>query len=370
MRKIKKFFKNPGIFFRDHLNKRYPIFRNEILAREEEENILMRHDLAIEEKISVNFPVDVVFTWVDDKDPNWVARYNQCRETYKGNIGMHAKDPARFSNHDELKYSLRCVIKHLPWVRNIFIVTDNQHPSWIDEQYDKRVKIIDHREIIPEEYLPTFNSHVIEAHIHKIEDLAEHFIYFNDDVFVARPLPVGHFFKSNGNSALFVSQKSLNTMHRKGTSTPTLKASLKGRALLAKQFNEELLDSPLVHTYVPLRKSLYQKCWKTFENDINDFLPNKFRSNNDLNLATFLVPWFAYLDGSAVLARDICYYFNIRSPAAAGYFNALIRSKKNNTLPHSFCANDFNTKDKSTSISNEKIKLTLQQFFSSENQHV
>jgi len=224
-------------------------------------------------------------------------------------------------------------------------------------------------------YLPTFNSHVIEAHLHKIDGLAEHFIYFNDDVFVARPLPVGHFFKSNGIASLFISQKSLDDMHKKGNPTPTLNASLAGRSLLAQQFDGEMLDSPLVHTYVPLRKSLYLKCWQAFEHEINSFLPNKFRANNDLNMATFLVPWFSYLNGSAVLARDICYYFNIRSPAAATYFNALHVSKKNGTLPHSFCANDFNTKEKHNDISNEKIKLTLQQltlqqFFSSENQHV
>jgi len=368
MRKIKKFFKNPGIFIRDHLNKRYPVVRNEILCREEEENILLRHDLAIEKKIAVNFPVDVVFTWVDDKDPVWVARYNACRESFHGETGLYAKDPARFSNHDELKYSLRSVIKYLPWVRNIYIITDNQRPAWLDENYNKRVKIVDHKDIIPAQYLPTFNSHVIEAHLHHICGLAEHFIYFNDDVFVARPLPVGHFFKSNGIASLFVSQKSLNEMNKKGTSTPTLKASLAGRSLLAQQFDGEVLDSPLVHTYVPLRKSLYLKCWQAFEHEINSFLPNKFRANNDLNMATFLVPWFAYLDGSAVLARDICYYFNIRSPAAASYFNALHLSKKNGTLPHSFCANDFNTKDET--ISNEKIKITLQQFFLSESSHV
>ena len=45
---------------------------------------------------------------------------------------------------------------------------------------------MDHREIIEQEYLPTFNSHVIEANLHKIPNLSEHFIYFNDDVFVAK----------------------------------------------------------------------------------------------------------------------------------------------------------------------------------------
>lgn len=370
MRKIKKFFKNPGVFFRDYLNKRYPIIRNEVMCSEEEENILVRHDLAIEEKIIVNFHVDVVFTWVDDKDPEWSARYNHFREVDCGSAGLHAKDPARFSNHDELKYSLRCVIKNLPWVRKIFIVTDNQKPAWFDDSYDKRVSIIDHHDIIPEHYLPTFNSHVIEAHLHHIEDLAENFIYFNDDVFVARPLPVGHFFKNNGNAALFVSQKSLKIMNAKGTSTPTLNASLNGRNLLVKKFSGELLDSPLVHTYVPLKKSTYKKCWEFYEKEISDFLPNKFRSNNDLNLATFLVPWFAYLDGTAVFSRDICYYFNIRSSAASEYFNELSRKKNNNSLPHSFCANDFNTKDMNTVSSNEEIKHSLRKLFSSENKYV
>lgn len=355
MRKIKKFFKSPGIFFRDYLNKRYPVVRNEILCREEEESILMRHDLAIEERITVNFPIDVVFTWVNDKDPEWISRYNYFRESYSGDIGLHAKDLARFSNHDELKYSLRCVIKNIPWVRNVFIVTDNQRPDWIDIDYDKRVTIVDHRDIISEKYLPTFNSHVIEAHLHNIEGLAEHFIYFNDDVFVARPLPVGHFFKSNGNASLFLSKKNLNQMNRKGTSTPTMHASLTGRSLLSKQFNSQQIDSPLVHTYVPLRKSQYKKCWSIFESEIKRFLPNKFRSNNDLNMATFLVPWFTYLDGKAELARDICYYFNIRSPAATSFFNALYLSKKNGTLPHSFCANDFNTNH--PPLSNYKKKL-------------
>lgn len=368
MRKIKKFFKNPGVFFRDHLNKRYPVFRNEIFCREEEESILMRHDLAIEEKISVNFPIDVVFTWVDDKDPEWVARYNDCQKTYYGEIGLHAKDPARFSNHDELKYSLRCVIKHLSWVKNIFIVTDNQIPSWLDDVKDNRIKIVDHRNIIPSCYLPTFNSHVIEAHLHKIPNLAEHFIYFNDDVFAARPLPAGHFFRGNGVASLFVSHKSLSEMKKKGTATPTLNASLACQQLLAKHFNQKI-DTPLVHTYVPLRKNMYEQCWALFHDDIQNFLPNKFRSNTDLNLATFLVPWFSYFKGKAVHARDICYYFNIRSPAAATYFQSLQLAKKHGTLPHSFCANDFNTTEGEKKINNEQINSTLHNFFINGDKH-
>ncbi|MGL5990391.1 MAG: stealth family protein [Plesiomonas sp.] len=372
MRKLRKLFKTPPIFIRDYLNKRYPIIRNEILCPQEEERILIHHDMIMEEKAPADFPIDVVFTWVDDQDPNWIENYNSHCSQSPNNTGLYAKDPARFSNHNELKYSLNCVLKYIPWVRNVFIVTDNQRPAWLDDNYDIRVKVIHHHDIIPECYLPTFNSHVIEAHLHNINDLAEHFIYFNDDVFIARPLPTGHFFRSNGISSLFVSLKSLCNMKEKGLLTPTLNASLFSSQLLKRDFGGELIDSPLVHTYVPLRKSLYKECYSLYEGEITRFLHNKFRANQDLNLATFLVPWFSYLKGSAVFTRDICYYFNIRSPAGIDNFNALSLAKKNGSMPHSFCANDFHTTENSHTKNhikknNKQITSIIQTFFESGN---
>uniref|UniRef100_UPI0015CEABF5 stealth conserved region 3 domain-containing protein n=2 Tax=Enterobacterales TaxID=91347 RepID=UPI0015CEABF5 len=217
-----------------------------------------------------------------------------------------------------------------------------QCPKWLTPS--DRVRIVDHSDIIESQYLPTFNSHVIEAHLHKIPGLAEHFIYFNDDVFVARPLPAGHFFRSNGIASLFMSKKSLAIMQGKGADTPTLSASLKSAAILNHDFSF-LIDHPLVHTYVPLRKSMFEECWRLYRAELRKFLSNKFRTNDDLNLATFFVPWLSYIRGVSVPSRDICYYFNIRSPAAATYFNALQIAKNKGTLPHSFCANDFNTKN-------------------------
>lgn len=361
MRKTKKFFRSPGIFIRDYLNKKYPVIRNEIACAENEEHILMRHDLAMESQIEIDFPIDVVFTWVDDSDPAWQARYQHHKLLVnEGEVGKHATDLARFSNHDELKYSLGSVLKFLPWVRQIYIVTDQQCPAWLTTT--DRVRIVDHSEIIEPQYLPTFNSHVIEAHLHKIPDLAEHFIYFNDDVFVARPLPAGHFFRSNGIASLFMAKKSLAIMKGKGADTPTLSASLKSAAILNHDFSF-LIDHPLVHTYVPLRRSMFEECWRLYRADLKMFLPNRFRTNHDLNLATFFVPWLSYIRGVAVPSRDICYYFNARSPAAATYFRTLEIAKQKGTLPHSFCANDFNTKLKSTSDYKYSLGLALKKYF-------
>lgn len=356
MKKIKKFLKSPGVFFRDYFNKKYPIIRNEVFCPEIEEEILIRHDLSMEKLIHIDFPIDVVFTWVDDSDIEWQQRYQKYKSLADSNtLGKHATDKARFSNHDELRYSIKSVELYLPWVRHIYIVTDNQRPQWL--QTDERIKIIDHSEIIEGHYLPTFNSHVIEAYLHKIPGLAEHFIYFNDDVFVARPLPAGHFFKGNGIASLFLSQKSLANMQSRGTDTPTLSASHNAVEIFDRDF-QITIDTPLVHTYVPLRKSIFEKSWKLYEYEIRKFLPNKFRTNNDMNLATFFIPWMSYIQGEATPVRDICYYFNIRSTAARSSFKALKIAKKEGCMPHSFCANDFNTQK--TPFANYKSLLNTE----------
>lgn len=340
-RKLKKLFKSPNIFARDFLNKKYPVIRNEINCPEGYETIIINQDLKMENICAVNFPVDVVFTWVDDKDPVWKNKCDHFKGVINEDAALYSRNSARFCDHNEIEYSIKCVLKYLPWVRFIYLITDGQNPRWLNEELNEKIRVIDHKEIIPGEYLPTFNSHVIEAYLFKIEDLSENFLYFNDDVFVARPLPVEHFFRSNGIASLFVSQKRISEMFRKGgRETPTMHASLAGQRLLFDKFSQ-VADFSLVHTYVPLKKSSYEECWRVFHKEILSFLPNKFRTNKDLNMATFLVPWFSYFQGKSFPVRDICYYFNIRSPAAIDYFMALSNAKRTSSLPHSFCANDF-----------------------------
>jgi hypothetical protein len=103
-------------------------------------------------------------------------------------------------------FSLRSVEKFMPWIGRVFIVTDGQTPDWLDSS-NPRVRIVDHAEIIPSRYLPLFNSSAIEMFIHKIDGLAEHFIYANDDMFAGGPLEPSYFFDSNGNPIVDVAPK-------------------------------------------------------------------------------------------------------------------------------------------------------------------
>lgn len=360
MRKIKKLVTKPHIFLRDALNNKYPVLNNEQGISELDENAVISHQDKLEKLenslMNTSIPIDVVFTWVNDKDEKWQEK-KQHYSKLENNCALYAKDEARFEEHNELFYSVKSVQKFLPWVRYIFIVTDNQIPHWLNNE-DPQIKIVDHREIIEQNYLPTFNSHVIEANLHKIQNLSEHFIYFNDDVFVAKPLQKSHFFKPNGLASIFLSIKNLDKMYAKGTSTPTLLASMNSRRLLRKLYGQELnVQTPLIHSYIPLKKSVFEKIWSVFKEEIESFLSNRFRGKNDLNLATFFVPYAMYLEGKSVLTPEICYYFNIRSANAKAQYKKLLKKKHMANQPHSFCANDFNGKQHISNYSEQLAKV-------------
>uniref|UniRef100_A0A8C6Y653 N-acetylglucosamine-1-phosphate transferase subunits alpha and beta n=1 Tax=Naja naja TaxID=35670 RepID=A0A8C6Y653_NAJNA len=90
--------------------------------------------------------------------------------------------PSRFEDNEELRYSLRSIERHAPWVRHIFIITNGQIPSWLNLD-NPRVSIVTHQDIFQNvSHLPTFSSPAIESHIHRIKDLSQKFVYLNDDV--------------------------------------------------------------------------------------------------------------------------------------------------------------------------------------------
>ena len=102
-----------------------------------------------------SFPIDVVYTWVNDEDPSWIARKAQYTTT---SIAGRATLAERFRNRDELKYSLRSIEMFAPWVNRVFIVTDDQTPSWLNLHRPK-VRMVSHTEIYRDPtVLPTFNS--------------------------------------------------------------------------------------------------------------------------------------------------------------------------------------------------------------------
>ena len=138
--------------------------------------------------------IDFVVTWVNMDDPEWQKVFNKFSD--KPYIEKNGISDARFRDYGFLKYWFRGVERFAPWVRKIHFLTNGQIPEWLDTTNPK-INLVSHEDIIPKEFLPTFNSVVIERFMHKIPDLSEKFVYFNDDFYIIRPISPERFFKNN-----------------------------------------------------------------------------------------------------------------------------------------------------------------------------
>lgn len=140
------------------------------------------------------FPIDIVYTWAGEN-----SSFNK-----------------RTSYNNELKYSLRSVLKYAPWVNRIFILMNppKQIPSWFNfnSEYSKKITVLDQTSTFPQRYnLPCTNSNSIETTLQNIPGLSEHFVYFNDDVFLGQPVKYTEFFTRDGKA--IVSDTVLKTVH-------------------------------------------------------------------------------------------------------------------------------------------------------------
>lgn len=152
----------------------------------------MYHNVRIES----DQPVDAVILWVDGNDPVLTAKRASYIE--QENIGKHHSGAisTRFASSSEIRYCVLSILKFASFIRNIFIVTDNQNPG-LDEEVEKyfpgrsaSIRIVDHKEIFRdyEKYLPTFNSSSILTMVWRIEGLAGNFVCFSDDVMLTREI--------------------------------------------------------------------------------------------------------------------------------------------------------------------------------------
>ncbi len=123
--------------------------------------------------------IDFVVTWVDSLDTEWIEE----KQIYQNSYELVGRKDNRYRDLGLLKYWFRGVEKFAPWVNKVFFITCGQRPEWLNVEHPKLV-MVSHQDYIPGELLPTFNSNVIELFLHHITDLSEHFVLFNDDVFL------------------------------------------------------------------------------------------------------------------------------------------------------------------------------------------
>lgn len=144
--------------------------------------------------------IDAVIAWVDGKDPAHQTKFNNYLKTLDEK--PRYANSNRFCETGEFEFCISSILKFTPWIRKIFVVTDNQTPTFMpliqNSKYSDKVVIIDHKTIFNgyHKYLPTFNSLSIETVLWRIPDLSEQFIYFNDDFVLLKPVTPETFFNN------------------------------------------------------------------------------------------------------------------------------------------------------------------------------
>lgn len=284
--------------------------------------------------IAPTFPIDVVYTWVDSSDPAF-------REELAAHLPPESPStltgPARFRSHDELRYSLRSLESYAPWINRIYIVTNGQRPTWLTDH--PKITLVSHKEILEPEYLPTFNSHVIGSALHRIPGLSEHYVYFNDDIILLRPIEPTELFTANGLAYGFAGNIALPEGLPVPGETATNWAAKNARNLVFRQWGRAYARR-FAHVCHPQIKSVAEECEQRFATEYSAFRGNKFRAMNDLLVCSYLHPVAGYLSGKAIFTRTVWWYVMVHRPDAEQLYGSILMDRDSPNARMVACLND------------------------------
>lgn len=219
---------------------------------------------------------DFVITWVDSKDEAWQKE----RSSY-AHFDDETNGEIRYRDLGLLKYWFRSIEKNASWVNRIFLVTNGHYPVWLNKENSKLV-LIKHSDYIPDKYLPTFNSNVIELFFNRIQGLNEQFVYFNDDTFMMSKMTENDFFIENKPRDTFA----WNAVSIKKDDSCVEHIILNDLELLSKYFEKKAVQRRNVTKMLNLQngKSIYKTIalypWKYFTGIENPHVAQSYLKSN------------------------------------------------------------------------------------------
>lgn len=300
--------------------------------------------------------IDFVVTWVDGNDPKWQNE----RAKYNPGVNKSFNTNIRYRDTGLFQYWFRAVEKYAPWVNKIYVVTSGQRPQWLNVKSDKLV-FVKHEDYIPSEYLPTFNSNVIELNLHRIQGLSEHFVLFNDDMFLTAPVTEEDFFhnglpKQLGIYTPVVPIKEFSNIvfndvriiNKNFNKYADLKKHWKKFISLRYGWTQLRTWSTLpwksvlgyvnLHLPAPHMKSIYQEVWEREYDVLNITSKSKFRSRNDVN-HWLLIYWQIEKGLFEPQSIKLGYFYTLKE------FDQIVRAIKSEDRKMICINDDYNVSD-------------------------
>lgn len=284
------------------------------------------------------FPIDAVYLWVDGSDPQWQSR-RDARLTERGQPpAPESASESRFRQHDELKYSLRSMSAFAPWIRHVYIVTDKQHPEWLDVD-NPNVTVVDHTDILPGDSLPTFNSHALSANAHRIPGLSEHFLYMNDDVFFGRPVDPTSWFAATGAARIHYTASRGSGISVTNSTVP-VQARRNATHLMAPTLGFAQHRN-LQHGPHPIITTVMQDAWARFPEHLKHTSGNAFRDPSDVEPVWLHNALGMHL-GQVSEGNELTYrYVLMDAPESDKILSVTLRNRDRDI----FCLNDAHADD-------------------------
>ncbi|WP_411732369.1 stealth conserved region 3 domain-containing protein [Paeniglutamicibacter sp.] len=288
---------------------------------------------AVRNVLEISEPIDLVYTWVDGADEAWQKRRSETQAQMSGELLPTADDQARYASHDELRYSLRSAEAFLPWVNHIYVVTAGQRPEWLNVA-NPRISLIDHREIFEDQDgLPTFNSHAIESQLHRIPNLAERFLYVNDDVFFGRLLGQQVFYTPTGYPKFALSEGRFDLEETQNL--PVNIAALNNNRLLEAAFGKSAAHK-FKHVAHAQLKSTLRTIALQHPVETGQTARARFRSETDLSIPSALAHYYGCALGMAFPGEIDYRYVDLASEDVHLKLARLFLQKR----PQMFCLNE------------------------------
>ena len=299
--------------------------------------------------------IDFVILWVDGNDEKWLEEKNK----YQTDKKLLSASASRHRDRDNLQYWFRGVEKFAPWVNNIYFITYGHLPSWLNTENPK-LKIINHKDYLKEENLPTFNSNAIELNMHEIEGLSENFVAFNDDMFIINSVKESDFFIDGVPRDEFAE----NPLISFGKKSQTIHACLNNMDIINRNFNKREVYKKFTkyfnfkyglrtfrtlfllpwyafcgihnpHMPISYCKKTFYKVWEKEYEMLNNTCKNKFRKYNDVSHWT--MRYWQLCDGNFIPRS---YKFGKYFDVSKNNSNLVEHIKKQKTK--TICINDTN----------------------------
>ena len=253
-------------------------------------------------KMQVNEKIDLVVLWVDGSDEEWLKEKNKYLEI-KGDSREN-----RFRDCDNLQYLFRGIEKYVPWANKIYFITWGHIPVWLNTNNEKIV-VVKHEEFIPHEYLPTFNSNVIELNLHRIKSLSDKFVLLNDDIFFLKPTTPKDFFINGKPADVYAEYTQLATSYNDvhymmkanilsiinkhfnkqdcvkknfGKFVNLKYRDLNFKTLHSIRFKKKFVGFWNFHAPQPYLKETFDEIWEKENDNLQNACINKFRAASDL----------------------------------------------------------------------------------------